>query len=136
MATGTGTVEGEGEESMGRGRLATVALLLLAGSASAHDWYTGKMDPKTHGTCCGGKDCHPIDASTVEPDGHGGFVYLPDNWSIPRERVQESEDDNYHICDTAVQQFNWSPDHTGTHTSWHRFWTCFFAPRQVSELHR
>lgn len=86
--------------------------LILAGDAEAHDWYTGKTDPVLHYNCCGNKDCHPIDSSDVRATKDGYYIRLTRptymnepqgrEWFIPRERVQATPDDRYHICERLM----------------------------------
>lgn len=91
--------------------------------ANAHDWYENKVDPVTNFKCCGGRDCRPIPQSSVQSRADGGYLYLPDGFNIPRDRVQESPDDQYHICEN---------NYVITHQPYLR---CFFAPRlKVSQV--
>lgn len=119
-------------------RYFALAWLALIGSAEAHDWYTGKTDPVIHYDCCGNKDCRPIDANDVRETKDGCFVrpahriYLNEpqepEWFIPRERVQTSPDDQYHICERLMTFYRTLKPHM-SFEAYHRFrWTCFFAP--------
>lgn len=83
--------------------VAALALCLLSGSASAHDWYPYE--------CCHGDDCAKIPVSRVK-EKNGGFevtVYPHDHkqakdWDGPvtfhftYKMTRGSEDQNYHIC--------------------------------------
>ena len=51
-------------------------------------------------------------------------------YDIPAAHVQQSEDDNYHLCETVMPTRN---DSAG-HDEFHMHWTCFFAPRRTSML--
>lgn len=95
----------------------TAMCIAAATAANAHDWYTDKIDPRTKLKCCGGSDCHAVPLSSVQPRIDGGYIYLPHNFNIPRERVQQSSDDQYHICE-------------GTYVVTNQLYLrCFFAPR-------
>ena len=99
-------------------RLVFTAIFLAAASgANAHDWYEDKIDPLTKFKCCGGSDCRAIPRSSVRPRIDGGYTYLPHNFNISRERVQESPDDQYHICENTYVITN------------QPYLRCFFAPR-------
>ncbi|MDX8433681.1 MULTISPECIES: hypothetical protein [Mesorhizobium] len=91
--------------------------------ANAHDWYEDKIDPLTKFKCCGGHDCRAIPQSSVRSRTDGGYTYLPHGFNIPRERVQESPDGQYHICENTYVITN------------QPYLRCFFAPRvKVSSL--
>lgn len=86
----------------------------------AHDWYTGKHDPVTGGSCCstsktdGYGDCHQlvVEAGVLEPVPEGYRLRLtldqarkinplreyPVDTLIPEQRIQASEDGNFHLC--------------------------------------
>ncbi|MGE3366136.1 MAG: hypothetical protein AB7I34_22125 [Rhizobiaceae bacterium] len=86
-------------------------------TADAHDWYEDKIDPELKIQCCDGTDCRAIPRSSVRLRSDGGYTYLPHNLNIPRERVQDSPDEQFHICE-------------GTHVlTNHVYLRCFFAPR-------
>jgi len=108
----------------------TVILVTLAGTpAQAHDWYTHKQDPYTHSDCCGGEDCHPIEADDIRQLPNGDYVYTPYRWTIPRYRAQQSADDQYHICVTTkvLEELKGRPEML-------RGWTCFFIPPHTSSI--
>lgn len=76
--------------------LAALALLALVQGAAAHDWFTGKQNPRTNFLCCYGGpsgDCQPLDEADWWRDGaeykvrKGGTVY-----SIPADQAQVSLD--------------------------------------------
>ena len=95
----------------------TAICIAAATAASAHDWYEDKIDPQTKFKCCGGSDCRAIPRSSVRLRIDGGYIYLPHNFIIPRDRVQESQDDQFHICENTYVVTN------------QLYLRCFFAPR-------
>ncbi|MBZ9767462.1 hypothetical protein LB526_11905 [Mesorhizobium sp. CA6] len=103
--------------------IVTAMWIVAATCADAHDWYENKVDPVTNFKCCGGTDCRPIPESAVQSGADGGYVYLPDGFNIPPDRVQESPDGRYHICENHYVITN------------QPYLRCFFAPRlKVSRL--
>ncbi len=96
------------------------ALLFSVTAASAHDWYVGKKDPVTKGSCCttaaqdGYGDCAKllIEPGVLEPVPEGYRIRLtveqakrlnplrnhPVDTIVPEDRVQDSEDGNWHMC--------------------------------------
>jgi hypothetical protein len=102
-------------------RLAAVLafLILCVVPASAHSWYSQKSDPVTKQGCCGGQDCREIalSADNFTPEATGFRIRLTAEQSkiinprrlepldilVPFERVQPSEDGNYHLC---IPSFN------------------------------
>jgi len=115
-----------------------IMLIVIAGKARAHDWYTARHDPVTNVGCCGGYDCAAIPSRFVTPVDGGyklvmnleesqlvnAFSSAPIDAFIPYDRVQipdEGKDDAgnlsvYHGCITAVTRSG----HTGGVI-------CFFA---------
>lgn len=92
-------------------------------AANTHDWYEDKLDPVMKIRCCNGTDCRVIPRSSVQSRNDGGYTYLPHNFNIPRDRVQESPDDQFHICEGTYVVTN------------NVYLRCFFAPRsKVSML--
>lgn len=91
--------------------------IATATAASAHEWYEDKIDPLTKFKCCGGSDCRAVPRSSVRSRIDGGYTYVPHNFNIPRDRVQESPDGQYHICESTYVVTN------------QLYWRCFFAPR-------
>lgn len=114
--------------------LATIGItaLALVSPANAHSWYTQKKDPVTQLGCCGGSDCATLliepGVISAEVDGYRIRLTLeqaqrinrnrlePLDVLVPWDRVQPSEDGNWHICiprfeDVTVGNFY-----------------CFFAP--------
>ena len=100
--------------------LALIFLALTATFAEAHDGYVGKHDPVTGGSCCttsktdGYGDCAKlvVEPGVLEPVPEGYRLRLtveqarkinplrrwPVDTIIPEERIQESEDGNFHLC--------------------------------------
>ncbi|RWA70939.1 hypothetical protein [Mesorhizobium sp.] len=68
----------------------------------ARSWYSGYHDPVTGYECCGGKDCVVISPRFVEPLPGGDFNIRmgPKPYFIPKNRVIESQDSQYHICES------------------------------------
>lgn len=82
--------------------------------ASAHSWYSERRDPVTKKGCCGGEDCAQLviepGVLTAEAGGYRVRLTLeqarrinpvrrePLDILVPWERVQDSEDGNYHLC--------------------------------------
>lgn len=94
--------------------LVAAFLILAPVLAHAHSWYSDKRDPLTNNGCCGGTDCAQL---AVEPGvlaaEEGGYRLRltleqakrinawrvePVDVLIPWDRVQASEDGNYHLC--------------------------------------
>lgn len=94
-----------------------VVFIVGATGADTHDWYEDKIDPVMKIRCCDGIDCRAIPRSSVRPGSNGSYTYLPHNLNIPRERVQDSPDDQFHICEGTYVITN------------HVYLRCFFAPR-------
>lgn len=90
--------------------------------AHAHDWYTGRKDPKLLTKCCTGIECQEITEESVTKLSDGGYFYRPNGWNIPADRVQISPDSNYHICKTPIVTF---PPESGYDL------LCFFAPLET-----
>lgn len=106
---------------MTRYSIALAALsLALASPAQAHSWYHGKTDPVTGGSCCTTSatsqygDCAvlQVDPGVIEatPDGYrlrltieqaqkiNPMRLAPVDTFIPYNRIQTSEDGNFHLC--------------------------------------
>ena len=95
----------------------TAMCIAAAKAANAHDWYEDRIDPQTKLMCCGGYDCRAIPQSSVQSRMNGSYFYIPHEFTIQRDRVQESPDNQYHICESTyavTKQF---------------YLRCFFAPR-------
>lgn len=109
-----------------------ITTLAAASHAEAHSWYTQKRDPVTRLGCCGGNDCNTLIITpgviSAETDGYrirltveearriNPSRNVPLDILVPWDRVQPSEDGNWHICiprwnDVTVGNFY-----------------CFFAP--------
>ncbi len=69
-------------------RLAVI-LALLAGTASAHDWYPV--------ACCSGKDCAPLSASDYELTAEG-YRIIASGEIIPYGTERMSPDGSVHRC--------------------------------------
>jgi hypothetical protein len=93
-----------------------IALLTLAflacGKAYSHEWYTGKKDPKTLNSCCGGHDCSAIPQEWITEVEGGVRIRMtlqqaqqvnpaavsPVDAFVPEERIQQSPDLDWHAC--------------------------------------
>lgn len=107
-----------------------IALLLMTAPAMAHSWYSTRHDPVFNNSCCGGSDCNRLDARFISFDGGRYHVVLPFEQArlinpyasagfdefIDADRVQPSEDGQYHICLMTYYQGN------------RKGYWCFFAP--------
>lgn len=91
-----------------------------ATKAEAHDWYSKSYDPVTHGWCCntsngdGYGDCSQLILEPGVLTGEVGGYRLrltaeqaqrinplrrePVDTFIPEERIQPSQDGNWHVC--------------------------------------
>lgn len=94
--------------------LVLAVFIIDANRAHSHSWYSGQRDPVTNGNCCGGSDCAilKLEPGVLTPDGDGYIIRLtleqarkinparktPFEALIKRERIQPSEDGNWHIC--------------------------------------
>lgn len=102
--------------------LAVLALLCLLPmgfivAAQAHEWYSSKTDPVTKQSCCGGTDCsrYVISHHNLFPEKDGFRIVLtidrtiainpysvaPIDAFVAYERVQPSEDGDWHLCISA-----------------------------------
>jgi len=96
-------------------RLAVImAAMAVAGPAQAHSWYQNKTDPVYLQSCCGILDCAAwaIQPNELTAEEHGYRVRLslertklinplsqsPIDALVIWERVQPSEDGNWHLC--------------------------------------
>jgi hypothetical protein len=98
-----------------------LALAFLAAPAFAHSWYSEKVDPVFRNSCCGGSDCGMwrIQEGEIMAERDGLHVRLsldrsrlinpysvkPIDALVTWNRVQPSEDGNWHICISS-----WSRD--------------------------
>jgi hypothetical protein len=80
---------------------AASAVLMLALPASAHDWYSGLVNPANQ-SCCGGYDCAPLPPERLTATRDGEFaVEYHGTWlpvlepQIMRDR---SPDGQVHAC--------------------------------------
>lgn len=94
--------------------LATLFFLACWSTAYSHEWYSKKRDPVTKGGCCGGSDCAKLVATpdVLQATDAGYRITLtleqakkinpyrrdPVDIVIPWDRIQLSEDGNYHLC--------------------------------------
>ena len=96
--------------------LAAIPLALAAASSTvqAHSWYSEKKDPVFKHSCCGGTDCAQLvitrTAFSAEENGYrirltleetrkiNPYSMAPINAVVTWDRVQPSEDGNWHIC--------------------------------------
>lgn len=78
---------------------AIVAIVSLMGmhQSYAHSWYTGKRDPVTGTSCCGGYDCGPIEKVEVRAVSDGWLILLTGE-VFAYSRTQHSEDHQFHRC--------------------------------------
>ena len=113
--------------------LAALLLSPVAVPAEAHSWYSNKKDPVYGNPCCGGTDCAMMVVSrnvlTAEPGGYhirlsleetrkiNPFSVAPIDALVGWDRIQPSEDGNYHICLMTYHRDN---ERGGIY--------CFFAP--------
>lgn len=102
--------------------IAVAALMACAGQAAAHDWFVGKRDPVTGGSCCttaanaASGDCAQLKIEpgvlTGDDSGLGYRLRLtaeqasrinphrktPVDTLIPWDRIQESYDGKFYVC--------------------------------------
>jgi hypothetical protein len=95
--------------------LTAFALSFLASvEADAHGWYSDRKDPVFGNPCCGGTDCGLLTVNsnvlTAEPGGYrirlslaetrriNPYSAAPIDALVPWDRIQRSEDGNFHIC--------------------------------------
>lgn len=92
----------------------TAAFMLLAPLANAHSWYSQKIDPVYKSGCCGISDCARLmteeGVMSVEDTGYrivltheqakkiNPYATSGINALVTWDRVQPSEDGNWHIC--------------------------------------
>ena len=95
-------------------------MVYLMAPAHAHAWYKGRVDPVFLQSCCGGTDCAELRIDpvvlTAEEDGYrirltheqakmiNPFTHSGIDALVPWNRVQESEDGNYHLCIMTVNR--------------------------------
>lgn len=107
-------------------------VMIFTGMANAHSWYSKRSDPVWNNSCCGGTDCHELDGRFVTAETEGLRVRLTAEQArainpkrnlavdavVEWNRIQISEDGNYHIC--LMTYFNVMDRRHGV-------W-CMFAP--------
>ena len=92
----------------------TVLGPVVAHKAKAHDWYSKYKDPRFAWSCCGGIDCSRLTVDpvnlTMEEGGYrvrltleqaqmiNRYAQYPVDAVVAWDRVQASEDGNYHLC--------------------------------------
>jgi hypothetical protein len=95
-----------------------IALAAIPSTALAHSWYKDKIDPVYGNSCCGINDCAPwiIQPGELTAEENGFRVRLslertkqfnpqsqaPIDALVTWDRVQLSEDGNWHLCLMAV----------------------------------
>jgi hypothetical protein len=111
-------------------------LAILPDTANAHSWYAEKKDPVFRHSCCGGTDCAQFvvtrDVLSAEDAGYrirltleqtrkiNPYSMAPIDAVVTWDRVQPSEDGNYHIC---VMPHNRDSQRGGIY--------CFFVPPNI-----
>ncbi len=103
--------------------LIVTALVGMASAAHAHSWYSKKVDPVFKQSCCGGTDCKefiaiPGVSLIAETEGYrviltaaqamkiNPYTVAPINAVVTYDRVQPSEDGNWHICIMSYSRDN------------------------------
>ena len=85
--------------------LVTVAVIVWATQALAHDWYTGLKSPVTGISCCNDRDCAPADGCILD-DGTMGITAqqgcIPIDWRKVLD--QPSPDGRLHLCQAPPQE--------------------------------
>lgn len=71
-------------------RILVVMLILSIAPAWGHSQYDQY--------CCGGKDCHEVNAEDVVENSDGSWTYLPDNITFDRSMVRPSFNGKFHVC--------------------------------------
>lgn len=111
--------------------LMLAAMVMLASApAHAHEWYARRSDPVFNNGCCL-NDCNEFSGSLIEAEADGYRIRLtvkqarevnklasaPVDALVPWNRIQDSEDGNFHLCIFNVDR---DPPRNGV--------ICFFAP--------
>lgn len=94
--------------------IAFAGFVLMAADAWPHSWYSDKIDPVYKQSCCGGSDCAvwKIEPGELTAEATGYRVRLsleksktinpysmnPVDAVVTWDRVQPSEDGNWHLC--------------------------------------
>ena len=96
---------------------AALVLLLLAPTASAHDFWinqSGYKSPVDGSHCCGNNDCFTVPASQMRPTPEGWLI-ITTGETVPYGEAQASEDGEFWRC----KRYDGSR-------------RCFFAPQPSS----
>lgn len=74
--------------------MAFAMLASASAPATAHDWFTDKVDARTGYSCCNNEDCHVIDEEFWWQEGKEYKVKWFDGqvYSIPANLAQPSQD--------------------------------------------
>lgn len=89
-----------------------VALLLIAGSAQGHSFYTELQRPDGGGSCCSSTDCRPVQPC-LTTNKRSGFMADGVCEEIPANKVLPvaSPDGELHACYFTQWTFGGSPTH-------------------------
>jgi hypothetical protein len=104
-------------------------VVILAGSASSHEFYSSTRDPVSNSNCCGGNDCASIPPGWVTQDRDGFHIVLtleqskkvnpksqlPIDAFVPWSRIQRSPDFDVHLC---IYQSDREPPNRGVICFW------------------
>ena len=118
---------------MKRSIIIAALVTVFSAPAFAHDWYSGHHDPVYRWSCCGGHDCATwtIRKGSIKAEATGYRVTLtldearainpysmyPVDALVVWNRVQASEDGNFHLC---IMASNRTTESGGIY--------CLFAP--------
>jgi hypothetical protein len=115
---------------------AAVLWLIWVVPGFAHSWYSEKVDPVYKAPCCGGNDCAmlKIDPGVLSAEEGGyrirltpeqankinRYTLMPLDALVTWDRVQPSEDGNWHIC---IMSYSRAGERGGIY--------CLFAPPNI-----
>jgi hypothetical protein len=96
-------IQSQAEMGMiGKALIAAALSMLCTSAASAHDWYTGLVDPVTGYSCCGGQDCRPVPSTDIRLSRNGDLeLWLDGAWRVvdPQKILKiSSPDSRVHAC--------------------------------------